>query len=681
MASWPAASRVRGVFGVRTASARDDRGGRWRFVVRWVAAVAVSMLLGGVLVYVMVSREWVQITLAESTKGYQAQVATLEGRLASSVSAAGRLEVMRDELNHIKATYGVEYAALFDSAGGLVATSAGGRNTEVQVDAQGLRDVISSQRPLVRVEADEGEASDEGRYEFLIPVHSPEGLLLLEVDQRQDIVSNVLANLRLRMALALLVSVLVAVPLSYLLGGHTIYRRQRRAEVSADTDALTGLAGRRPFRPMLEATLSGAGNSTVGLALVDIDDFKQVNDKFGHSHGDRVLVALGEAFTALRSSDTAFRIGGDEFAVVLPGSTDQEAAAVIERVRVSLAALVPGVTFSCGVAADCGVSMQELWERADAALYEAKASGRRQTVTFQGMSTTPAVSPAKLDAVTGLLSEGSGLSVAFQPIWDLRRGRILGHEALLRLPPGLPIDGPEQAFALAHRLGVVVALDERARHEVLDAVRDRQWQGLLFINVHPDALRSLDLDALANQVIAAGLEIEQVVLEVTEHADMDSPGPIRALKQAQARGFRLALDDMGHGNAGLRALTLVRFDVVKIARDVIVKLGTDPASDATVAAATTFVQRAGGWVIAEGIEDHGILTAVCDTERRPPLRWMLAGQGYLLGQPAPVPVPMDTRLDAYTHDWTDPQCFLPPLPSMKSSSPLAVVGGPASTWP
>ncbi|MDQ5840016.1 MAG: EAL domain-containing protein, partial [Chloroflexota bacterium] len=459
----------------------------------------------------------------------------------------------------------------------------------------------------------------------------------------------------------------------YLLGGHTIYRRQRRAEMSADTDALTGVAGRRPFRPMLEATLSGAGNSPVGLALVDLDDFKEINDRFGHSHGDRVLVALGEAFTALRSSDTAFRIGGDEFAVVLPGSTDQEAAAVIERVRDSLAALVPGVTFSCGVAAARGVSMQELWERADAALYEAKGSGRRQTVTFQGMSTTLAVSPQKFDAVTGLLSEGSGLSVAFQPIWDLREGRVLGHEALLRLPPGLPIDGPEQAFALAHRLGVVVALDRRARHEVLRAVRDRRWQGLLFINVHPDALRSLDVDAFATQVIAAGLRIEQVVLEVTEHADMDSPGSIRVLKQAQARGFRLALDDMGHGNAGLRALTLVRFDVVKIDRDVIVQLGTDPASDATVAAATTFVQRTGGWVIAEGIEDQRILTAVCETECQPPLIWMLAGQGYLLGQPSHIPVPLDTRLGAFAHDWTDPERPLPPLPSENPSRPLAIV--------
>jgi EAL domain-containing protein (putative c-di-GMP-specific phosphodiesterase class I) len=349
-------------------------------------------------------------------------------------------------------------------------------------------------------------------------------------------------------------------------------------------------------------------------------------------------------------------------------------------VRDALAALVPGITFSCGIAEGCGVSMQELWERADAALYEAKASGRRQTVTFQGMSTTLAVSPQKLDAVTGLLCEGSGLSVAFQPIWDLRNGRILGHEALLRLPPGMPIEGPEQAFALAHRLGLVVALDRRARREVLDAIRDRPWQGLLFINVHPDALRSLDVEDFASQVIAAGLQIEQVVLEVTEHADMDSPEPIRVLKQAQARGFRLALDDMGNGNAGLRALTLVRFDVVKIDRDVIVQLGTDPASDATVAAATTFVQRTGGWVIAEGIEDQRILTAVCDTEYRLPLQWMLAGQGYLLGQPSPIPVTIDTQLDAFAHYWTDPQPSPLPVPSMNPGRPTSHRLSPVSTW-
>lgn len=103
---------------------------------------------------------------------------------------------------------------------------------------------------------------------------------------------------------------------------------------------------------------------------------------------------------------------------------------------------------------------------------------------------------------------------------------------------------------------------------------------------------------------------------------------------------------MGQGNAGLRALTHVRFDVVKIDRGVIARLGTDPASDATVAAATTFVQRSGGWVIAEGIEDLHMLNAVRDGTHGPTYTQpVLAGQGYLLGRPAATPLAIDTRLD------------------------------------
>lgn len=610
--------------------------------------------------------------LKETSNVYLAEVANLETILAEDLGADGRQQAIEGELNHIKTSYGTEYVALFDATGRSLAVASAQTQTDHSVDTQALRTVISTRRPLISAETDEGEAGEAGRYEFLLPVQSRDGVLVLEVDQSDTIINDLLTDLRRRKALTLVAALLIAIPLSYLLGGHTIYRRTRKAELAADTDALTGVAGRRPFRPALEAALSGTGRRPVALALIDIDNFKQVNDQLGHSYGDRVLVALADAFTMLRASDTAFRLGGDEFAVVLPDSTDEQAAAVIERVRTLMTAKVPGVTFSCGVAAARDVFLQELWERADAALYEAKASGRRQTVTFTGMSTILTVSPERLDAVTALLSEDSALSVAFQPIWDLRTGSLLGHEALLRLPPGVPIDGPEQAFALAHRLGVVVQLDQRARHEVLRAVRESQWQGLLFINIHPDALRSLDVDAFETQVITAGLAAEQVVLEVTEHAGMDSQEPIRVLKQAQARGFRLALDDMGHGNAGLRALTLVRFDVIKIDRDVIVRLGTDPSADATVAAATTFVQRTGGWVIAEGIEDQRILTAVCDTGHQPHVPWILAGQGYLLGRPSPTPLPISTRLDVFGHDWTDPRRSLLPLTPKKPSNLPAV---------
>lgn len=319
--------------------------------------------------------------------------------------------------------------------------------------------------------------------------------------------------------------------------------------------------------------------------------------------------------------------------------------------RTSLAGRIPGVSFSCGIASSPAgqvMALQELWERSDAALYEAKRRGRSQTTTFETMSGRHTVSVEKLDAVNALVADDSLITVAFQPIWDLRRGVVLAHEALLRLPEGTPITGPQEAFDLAQRLGIAARLDAQARRAVLAAVRDREWQGLLFINVHPDALPDLDADALVIELAAVGLEPADVVLEITEQAGLDHPEPIRVLKRAHERGFRLALDDMGQSNAGLRALTHVRFDVIKIDRLVVARLGTDPASAATVAAATTFVQQTGGWIIAEGIEDTVMLTSLLrGAHAGAGPEPVLAGQGYLLGRPDARPVGLDSRLPVF----------------------------------
>jgi diguanylate cyclase (GGDEF)-like protein len=654
-----------GTFG-RAGRRRADRSGA-HFLVRWVLAVAVAVTVAGLVEYEFSAQHLERSIVKESTAEYLAEVHGLEEVLAADLAPQVRQQQIKEELEHLVQTYGTQYVALFDAEGAVVGVAgedgqeSEGGPEEDAVDPRKVRSVASSEQPITGIEEEEGEAGEEGRYEFLLPVRVPGGTLVLEMDQNAEVVGDLLSDLRLAKATGLLIAVLLAVPLSYLLGGRALHRRQRHAERTADTDALTGLAGRRPFRPALEAALADPTAVPVTLALLDIDEFKQVNDRLGHSYGDLVLIALAESCEALRASDTAFRLGGDEFAVVLPHSDDETAVEVLERVRRALAIRAPGITFSCGVASarpDEAVAVQELWERSDAALYEAKRRGRRQTVTFTAMSSSLTVSVDKLEAVSVLLAADSAITVAFQPIWDLHQGSVLGHEALLRLPPDTPIGGPQEAFDLAERLGLAAELDARARRAVLQSVRARDWQGLLFINIHPAALRPLDVQAFAAEVTAAGLEPADVILEVTEQASLDNPELIRVLKRARALGFRLALDDMGQGNAGLRALTHVGFDVVKIDRAVIARLGTDPASDATVAAATTFVQRSGGWVIAEGIEDLHMLDAVRDGTHGPTYTLpVLAGQGYLLGRPAATPLAIDTRLDVISP--SDPE--FPPI--------------------
>jgi diguanylate cyclase (GGDEF)-like protein len=618
------------------------------FLVRWALAVSLAMLAAGAMEFGVSQQQLADRTLKDSLRDYQALAQGVEEALVPGAQPVPPSEAVSRELHHLGYSYGTVYVGLFASDGRLISGSrkeAGPGGADVSRLAQ----VAATGQATVGMETDPGEDGEGGRYEFLLPVSSPEGTLVLEIDQRADTVTEVIADLALRKVLELVLAVLVAIPLSYAFGGRALHQLHLRAQRQASADPLTSLPGRRPFRPALATALTHKTEPTVTLALIDLDGFKQFNDRLGHSYGDRVLTGLADSFSELGASDTPFRLGGDEFAVIFPGSEEDRSAEALERVRTTLTGRFPSVTFSAGIASsmrEAPAPLQELWERADAALYEAKRRGRRQTVTFGSMAAGHTVSAVKIQALTELLQDNTPFAVAFQPIWDLRGGVVLAHEALLRLPKGSPIAGPQEAFDLAERLGLAAELDARAREAVITAVTGRKWEGLLFLNIHPDALADLNIDSLTAGLGAAGLEPRDVVLEVTEQAGLDHPEPIRSLARAHEKGFRLALDDMGSSNAGLRALTLVRFDIIKVDREVISRFGTDTSSAATVAAAMTFIGQTGGWVVAEGIEDQQTLTALMQPEggvglRREPV---LAGQGYLLGRPNEQPISLDSRL-------------------------------------
>jgi diguanylate cyclase (GGDEF)-like protein len=619
-------------------------------MVRWAFAVSAAMLVAGLIEYGVARQQIIDRGLEGYRQTYEAVAAELEAALASELDPTKREQAVADEIHHLQRTQGTVYVGLFDSAGTLIAQgdAGAGSGESDKADATRFSEVLSTGETTVQTESEIG-GTGVTRYEFLVPVSAPEGTRVLEIDQNSEMITGLVEDLGPNKILGMLAAVLVATPLSYVFGGRALQRRHLRAQRQADADPLTGLSGRRPFQPRLEALLTDKKHGVVTLALLDLDGFKQLNDRLGHSHGDRVLMALADALDELADSDTPFRLGGDEFAVILPGNDEDQAAEALERVRAALAKRFPGVTFSAGIASSNAgepLELKELWERSDAALYEAKRLGRRQSVSFKSMAEDHTVSAEKIIELTTLATGSVALNVAFQPIWDLRRGVVLAHEALLRLPKGSRISGPQEAFELAERLGVAPALDARARSAALAAVCSRHWEGLLFLNVHPDALPGLDLDDLVAELAVAGLEPEDVVLEVTEQAGLNHADPIRTLRQAQDRGFRLALDDMGKSNAGLHALRLVRFDILKIDGEVIARLDEDPSSMATVSAAITFIQESGGWVVAEGIEEARMLTRLL----RPGLtaaaqQPVIAGQGYLLGRPGEQPVGLDAHLD------------------------------------
>lgn len=353
----------------------------WRFFLRWGAAVAVSVIAASLILYGFTSHGLERRLLQESSRGYAAQARGLEQILAGGTPTTVTRQALQSEVSWMGRAYGTAYVGLSDASGTLIAASG---TPGSGPDPVIRHSVVASMRPLLPDHAVPGP-NGQDRFEFLLPIASPRGALVLQVDEDARIVGRLVYDLRARSVRSLLLVILLAVPISYLLGGHGLHRRQRAAERTANTDALTGVYGRRRFEPILSDALASPSNASVALALIDIDNFKQVNDQLGHSHGDLVLVALARSFTQLRDVDTAFRTGGDEFAVVLPDTDDGRACAVLARVVAALNRAMPTITVSCGIASagrHDGVSAQDLWERADRMLYEAKRLGRNQMVTF-----------------------------------------------------------------------------------------------------------------------------------------------------------------------------------------------------------------------------------------------------------------------------------------------------------
>jgi diguanylate cyclase (GGDEF)-like protein len=405
---------------------------------------------------------------------------------------------------------------------------------------------------------------------------------------------------------------------------------------AALTDHLTGLGNHRAYQEDLHRLTSEcAGGSLLTIALIDVDEFKALNDRKGHVTGDRVLTSLAQLLRSTADASTPYRLGGDEFALAFQGLAPDTARDHLERLRAAIEAELGGTTVSIGLATSTALSsdLMLLRDEADTALYEAKRRGRNTVVMFDEIREEAAMFlPARVAEVRDLIG-GSGIGVAFQPIWDLTARRVIGYEALAR-PAGEDPVNTQDAFDIAERLGKAHDLDRICRNAVLESARMLPPSALLFVNVSP---QSLDHDefhgtALIDAVKAVGFTPDRVVLEITERSLARLPVVIREAKRLRELGFALALDDAGSGNSGLEMLSQLAVDFVKIDRGVIVRAQSDVGGRAVLAGIIAIAQEMRAQIIAEGIEDAGMLDLV-----RNATRWSTissAVQGYYLGRPS-----------------------------------------------
>lgn len=422
-----------------------------------------------------------------------------------------------------------------------------------------------------------------------------------------------------------------------------LHRRRfnRHLHRLAETDPLTGLGNRLALGSTEPPRLADGRQGGFALINLDLDNFKAINDSFGHHVGDQALIAFAAACRqAVRVDDAVARVGGDEFVIVLHRLVDPEADAreIASRIQGGLEQPVEcggrsiHLEVSIGIATSAGpADLDEMMIEADLALYAAKERGSNRHELF--------ADPERRQLVRDLpLALSSGrIGCVFQPQIDLATGAVVGLEALARWPagpaPGSPpvpvrklIDVIEWMGRTQALLRCVAAQVETAYAETRGAFAGRFW-----INLSPvDLAIPSSADVLLDVLGTSRVPLDRLGVEITESlpiVDFDQARGV--LERLQAAGVAIAIDDFGSRNTPLRHLTSLPVDVVKLDRSVVRGVDSEPCNRVLAEAVRVVCETRGTVVLAEGVET----VAEIETLRRLAVQ---QAQGYVISHPLPL---------------------------------------------
>jgi diguanylate cyclase (GGDEF)-like protein len=414
----------------------------------------------------------------------------------------------------------------------------------------------------------------------------------------------------------------------------------------AGTDDLTALPNRRRFMALTEEAIAASEASGRGLAvlMLDLDNFKQLNDTLGHYAGDELLRKIGPRLThALRHMHTVGRLGGDEFAILVYPATGE--AAIVQVAQAILGALREPftvselslrVTGSIGIATfpDHARDAAELMRHADIAMYQAKSSRDRYDF-YAHERDTHSLERLSLAAELAAALSGDGIEVHYQPKADARTRRIVGVEALVRwrradgrLAPPSEFVGPAEHAGLSREL--------TRRVVELSLAQARRWRDAgheLQMAVNTTVADLLDLtfpDEVQAALARHGVPAEALVLEVTESSVLADPDRIGAvMRRLRDLGVELSLDDFGTGYSSMAHLKALPVCELKIDRSFVSRMCSDATDAAIVYALIQLARKLDIRLVAEGVEDRWTWDALrvldCDLV-----------QGYLISRPLPA---------------------------------------------